>query len=396
MCQVIMVACDLHVKTMVLKIAEDRNLPEKRVLANTPAARAALGTLLRERAAATGAEVVFAYEASSLGFGLYDELTAAGIRCHVLAPSKMTRSAAQKKTKNDDRDAEWILETLRGHVLAGNALPDVWVPDRQTRDDRELVRARLDAAQKITAAKSQIKGLLKRASIERPSALGKGWTRRYVAWLRGLTADDSPLGSGARSALTALLRQLAFLQKELRQFDHRLQDLAQTPRYVRSFYALQRLPGVGLVTALVYLTELGDVRRFRNRRQLSAYLGLVPSSHESGASSDRKGHITRQGPSRVRHVLCQAAWVGVRHDGREKEAFDRIAARNPKHRKIAAVASMRRLAIRMWHAVCDAGAREQRPDAALRGEGPESPGPSPRTPHPLPSLCGRPGERVRG
>ena len=385
--QVIMVACDLHMKTMVLKIAEGRNAPEKRVLDNTPAGRLALLAQLRQRAAAADAEIVFAYEASSLGFGLYDELSAAGIRCHVLAPSKMVRSSKQKKIKNDNRDAEWILETLRGHVLAGNALPEVWVPDAATRDDRELVRSRVDAAQKLAVTKTQIKGLLKRAYLDLPSGLGKGWTKRLLAWLRGLTGDDSPLGCGARAGLASLLRQLVFLDQEVRQLDDHLYKLAMTPRYVRQFYALFRLHGVGVVTAMVYLTELGDVTRFRNRRQLGAYLGLVPSSHESGASSDRKGHITRQGPSRVRHVLCQAAWVCVRHDPREKAAFERVVARNRKHRKIAVVASMRRLAVRMWHAACDAQAREQGPGEAPRGRD-QRPQVPPPNPHPLPSLCG--------
>jgi transposase len=385
--QVIMVACDLHMKTMVLKIAEGRNSPERRVLDNTPAGRLALLAQLRQRAAAADAEIVFAYEASSLGFGLYDELGAAGIRCHVLAPSKMVRSSKQKKIKNDDRDAEWILETLRGHVLAGNALPEVWVPDAATRDDRELVRSRVDAAQKLAVTKTQIKGLLKRVYLDRPSGLGKGWTKRLLAWLRGLTGDDSPLGCGARAGLASLLRQLVFLDREVRQLDDHLYKLATTPRYARQFYALFRLHGVGVVTAMVYLTELGDVTRFRNRRQLGAYLGLVPSSHESGASSDRKGHITRQGPSRVRHVLCQAAWVCVRRDPREKAAFERVVARNRKHRKIAVVASMRRLAVRMWHAACDAQAREQDPGEAPRGRD-QRPQVPPPNPHPLPSsLC---------
>ena len=100
---------------------------------------------------------------------------------------------------------------------------------------------------------------------------------------------------------------------------------------------------------MVFLTELGDLSRFANRRQLAAYLGLVPRSFESGNASDRKGHITHQGSSRVRKMLCQATWSRVRWDPQEKEAYGRIAAKNPKKKKIAVVASMRRLAVRMWH-----------------------------------------------
>src|SRR5262249_45725548 len=91
-----------------------------------------------------------AYEASSCGFVLSDEAEAMKIACWVLAPTKMEKSVEQRKHKNDDRDADDVLEKLRGHVLAGNRLPTVWVPDQQTRDDRELIRARLDLGEKQT------------------------------------------------------------------------------------------------------------------------------------------------------------------------------------------------------------------------------------------------------
>jgi len=80
MAEFIMVACDLHDKTMLLKIARGRQAAEKITVRNTPAARVRLIVQLQERARATGgARILFAYEASGLGFGLYDELTAADI-----------------------------------------------------------------------------------------------------------------------------------------------------------------------------------------------------------------------------------------------------------------------------------------------------------------------------
>ena len=112
---------------------------------------------------------------------------------------------------------------------------------------------------------------------------------------------------------------------------------------------------------MVFLTELGDLNRFSNRRQLAAYLGLAPASFESGERNDRKGHITRQGPARVRKLLCQAAWARVRTDERTKATYERLVARNPKHKKIAVVACMRRLGIEMWHRASG----HPRPEASL-------------------------------
>lgn len=389
MSEIIMVGCDLHDKTMLLKVAQGRGDAEKLLRPNTPAGRQSLIQWLRERSErAGGAKVIFAYEASGQGFGLYDELTDAGIQCHVLAPTRIERSSSQKKRKTDEKDAELILSLLRAHVLAGNRLPDVWIPDSATRDDRELVRARCDVSHKVSGIKSQIKGLLKRNRLERPDGLGKGWTKSYRAWLRGLAAADSSLGSGSRAALDSLLSQLEHLEDEELKLNKGLAELAQAARYQRAVYELLRIRGVGLFTALVFLTEIGDLNRFANRRQLAAFLGLVPSSNETGERGDCKGHITRQGPSRVRSVLCQAAWSTVRGETPEQAAYQRIVAKNPKRKKVALVAAMRRLGIRMWHVGRDAQQAVASARAIHGGrdhQAPSSLPPDPQPPSPL--LC---------
>ena len=78
-------------------------------------------------------------------------------------------------------------------------------------------------------------------------------------------------------------------------------------------------------------------------------MGLTPTSHESGEQNDRKGHISRQGPPRLRKMLCQASWSQVRHDVSAKRIYQQRVSRNPKKKKIAIVAVMRRLAVRLWH-----------------------------------------------
>ena len=106
------------------------------------------------------------------------------------------------------------------------------------------------------------------------------------------------------------------------------------------------MEGVGPLTALV-LDGTGDLHRFSNRRQIGAYLGLVPSCHESGSRNDCKGHITRQGSKHVRRALCQASWGGF-EARRRTSCGRRLVRKNPKHKKIAVVAVMRRLGVRMW------------------------------------------------
>jgi transposase len=342
-----MVGCDLHDKTMLLQTDVDGKVQSKE-WANNPRSRKEMIADLWRKAAAVGVKrIVFAYEASGLGFVLHDELRAAGIECYVLAPTGIERSIKHWRRKTDQRDAQRLLDILRAHLLAGNKLPSVWIPDRQTRDDRELTRARLEVGEKITLVKTQIRCLLKRNGVEWHEAPVKGWTSGYKTFLESLR--NGRLMSGAWSALASLMRQLGALEQEMETLDQEVRELSLAPRYAPVVAAMRRDKGVGVLTAMVLATELGDLDRFKNRRQLGSFLGLTPSSQESGQKDDCKGHITHQGPSRVRKVLNQAVWSRIRCEPSEAAFYERLAKRNPNHKKIAVVAAMRRMGIRCWH-----------------------------------------------
>jgi transposase len=346
----IFVGIDLGDKNSVARIAMDREKSERFGFVNNRQGRARLFREVKRHAEQVGgAEIVMAYEASACGFVLRDEAEAEGIRCWVLAPTKMEKSVEQRKQKNDDRDADDVVEKLRGHILAGNRLPTVWIPDQQTRDDREPVRCRLELVEKQTAVKAQIAMLLKRYGLEKPSGLGSsGWTQGYRRWLQQLGENEN-FGWGMRQALASLLRQVEFLESEIQRMQEPLEQLAKAPRHRTVIEELMKEPGVGLVTALVYRTEIGRAGRFRQGRQVGKFVGLTPTSHESGEQNDRKGHISHQGPPRLRKVLCQASWSHIRHDVRAGRIYQKLVRRNPKKKKIAVVAVMRRLAVKLWH-----------------------------------------------
>jgi len=350
----IFVGIDLGDKNSVARIAVDREKSERFGFVNNRSGRARLFREVKRRGEqAGGALIVMAYEASSCGFVLRDEARTEGIECKVVAPTKMEKSVEQKKNKNDERDADDVLEKLRGHVLAGNRLPTVWVPDLQTRDDRELVRTRLELGEKQTQVKAQVQMLLKRHGLEKPSELKSNWTVGYRGWLEVLS-QSGPLGEGARNSLSSLLRQLKGIEEEMGQLEKLLKELADVERHSPIIKALRKEYGVGLLTAMVYRTEIGQAARFRRGRQVGKFVGLTPTSHESGEQNDRKGHISRQGPPRLRKVLCQASWVHVGHDPQSREMYQRLVSKNPKKKKIALVAVMRRLAVRLWHRMREA------------------------------------------
>ena len=353
--QVIIVGCDLHDRNMVLRFAAGKGEPLERSFHNDEQGRLKMIDHLKQFASRHGAgRIVFVYEASGQGYGLYDLLIEQGIECHVLSPAHLPKTPKSKRRKTDPLDAQMLLEQARGFLLAGNKLPVVWIPPQRLRDDRELVRARLEAGEATTRVKLQIFSLLKRYTVALPEWFhrNRSWTKRFVRWLRDLAETMSEV---VRPVLLGLIDRFEGLRDEVTALERHLRHLAKTSRYKSPYEALRKISGVGLVTSLVYLTEMGDLNRFDNRRQIAAYLGLCPSSHESGEASDRKGHITRQGPGRIRKVLCQAAWAAIRTDPETRATWTRLQKGKTGQGKKAVVAVMRKLAIRMWHVAMAAG-----------------------------------------
>src|ERR1700730_16954011 len=113
----IFVGCDSHEKTLVNKIALNREVAEtKRIGAHREGRQRLIAYLKQRSQEVGGAKVIVVYEASLHGFHFCDELKGAGMECHVLAPSRIERSTKQKRQKNDDRDGDQLLDIGTGHA----------------------------------------------------------------------------------------------------------------------------------------------------------------------------------------------------------------------------------------------------------------------------------------
>ncbi len=344
--QVTYVGLDVHKKSITAAFGPVKSKPESMKVTNDPKGWNRLADRLKLW------DVQAVYEASSCAFEVYDEMTSRGWSVVVVAPSLLPKSDKERKNKTDVKDAVELRSRLVAHREAGATLPIVWVPPVPVREDRELVRRRLSLGEKVSGVKSGILSLLQVHKV--PEGDQSKWTKDHVNRLDYLCGQKSPLGKPVRVALGSLLAELRFLLDEEKRLQKELEDLAKEARHRAAAEKLTEVKGVGTLTAMTFLTELGDVSRFRNRRQLANYLGLTPSSHESGEATDRKGHITRQGPPRIRKVLNQAAWVHVRCLPEAKKRFGRLAFRRGV--KKAIVAEMRRLGIELWHRAVDATA----------------------------------------
>ena len=106
------------------------------------------------------------------------------------------------------------------------------------------------------------------------------------------------------------------------------------------------VPGVNVIVAATFMAAVGDIRRFGDRRRLTAYLGLDPKVRQSGAGPANHGHISKQGSNSARHALVEACWSTVRQPGPIAAFYQRIRVR--RGHSIAIVASARKLACLFW------------------------------------------------
>ena len=255
MANVLMVGADVHDESIRVRYSVGHADPIGKSFGGNRKSRAAMIRFLRHEAQRLGAvRIRVAYEASSSGYLLWDEVTAVGIGCHVLAPTKIKTSAEERKKKTDDKDALRIHEVLKNHVLAGSKLPSIWIPDDETRDAREIVRCRADWGHKITAVKCEIQSLLKRQGMEKPGGMESSWTQAHRTWVRGQVEEGSKLEKGVRQVLQSLLHELEFLEEEALELDRAVAEKAELPRYREAVAALDAMPGIRVLTAMIFLT----------------------------------------------------------------------------------------------------------------------------------------------
>jgi transposase len=110
---------------------------------------------------------------------------------------------------------------------------------------------------------------------------------------------------------------------------------------------LRSIPGVGPRTAEAVAAFIDDPHRFPDSKRIGAYFGLVPSQDQSG-STNRLGHITRQGSATVRQLLTEAVWQAARRSPTVRAYLERVQRGEADRRKIAIVATAHYLVRVMW------------------------------------------------
>ena len=284
---------------------------------------------------------------------VYDIATALGMTVAVANPAHEAWRWTRVKRKTDKDDA---LKLAKLAVLG--QLPTAHMPSPQQRQRRRLVHYRRVLVDRRTQIKNQIRSIFSQQGLSLPKR-GKAWTKIGLEQIAGearpLQQCDA-IDDLWRGRLHVELQLLQSLDQQIAQLDARLDALGAKDHRVQ---LLQSVSGVGPRLAETVVAHLDDPHRFKNAGQVASYAGLVPKQFESGTIK-RSCRITRRGPTLLRSMLVEVAWMVYLRNDWAKQFVQRISRGVASRKNIAIVALARKLLVTLWAMLRD-GTRWREP-----------------------------------
>jgi transposase len=322
--QNIYVGMDVHKKSWTVSIFSEHH--EHKTFTQPPNAESLVGYLKRTFPGATYHAV---YEAGFCGYWIHDSLHQQGVDSMVVNPADVPTTDKQRRGKNDKIDSRKLGKNLRSHDLQ-----PIYIPGSMQREDRSLLRTRYGMVRKQTRCKNQITSLLAFYGVFLPPEMEtKRWSRRFISWLESVQFEHT---SGT-IALKTLLEELLHLRKLIAGLTRQIIVLSRTYDYAEAVWLLKTIPGISTLTAMILLTEIGDISRFKNLDKLASYAGLIPDTKSSGEEEHITNITMRRNPM-LRAILVENSWIAVRKDPALTLAFNKLCRRLKKNNAIIHIA----------------------------------------------------------
>ena len=251
-----------------------------------------------------GHDVSTAYEAGCCGYRAHRCFEGYGWHSLVVNPADIFRRGKERHTKTDRIDAQLIARELKD-----GRLECIEVPDRCREQLRSLFRRRNDLVKDMRQTKSYIKMQLLYYGIEVPEVYDNDhWSHGFRDWLDGLEFEYE----SGKEVLRSRMRTFRFIDREFRDVSTLLRRHTKA-HYKRDYMLLRSIPGIGPIVASGILSELGNLRRFNNIKQLAGYVGLAPGIYQSGDTVRHTG-VSMRAHRLIRSYFIEASWQAIRTD----------------------------------------------------------------------------------
>ena len=281
-----------------------------------------------------------AYEAGFCGFSAHYALTEQGFENIVVNAADIPTTGKEKVMKTDAVDSEKIAWALKRGELTG-----IYVKEKAFMDDTNLMRLRQRFVKDLSRQKNRLKQLLYTQGVTYPERFSRcrtHWSRNFMKWLR----EEVELLSEEKLTLTLLCDQVDNTRQAILKVTREIRRMSTTAKYEENFGLLKSVPGFGLILSMSMLTELdNNPTRFPNERSFVAFLGLIPTCHDSGEKKV-SGEKTFRGNKHLGPLIVEASWVAIQRDC-ELGAYYTNCCQTMKPQK-AIIKVARRLACRAY------------------------------------------------
>jgi transposase len=263
-----------------------------------------------------------AMEATVFTGWVYDQLRPHG-KVKVAHPLRL-RAIATAKKKNDQVDAATLADCLRC-----NFLPECYMAPVETRERRRTLRYRNLLVRQAVQLKNKTAGLLMETGVSynKQKLHQRGYFTEFLA-------TNEEVSEALRPLLQLNREMLVSLEKVERGL---LRSLQHDPQLVERVRRLATIPGVGPVTALSWVLEVGEVKRFGSVKQVISYCGLCADENSSGGVTKR-GPLSKQRNKHLQTVLVEAAKLAPRWSPEMALVYEKALQKGNRNRATLAVA----------------------------------------------------------
>lgn len=249
-------------------------------------------------------QVSCAYESGCCGYSAHRAFKSYNWNSIVVNPADISRTGKSQYTKTDKIDARLICKELKD-----GRLQSIGIPEKEREQFRCLFRRRNSLVKDYRKIKSKLLMQLLYLGIEIPEKYdNSNWTHAFRNWIR---AQELEYFTG-NYMIQSMMEQFDFIDLQIRKVSNELRKYCRK-NYKKDYYLLKTIPGIGGIVACGILSELGDLRRFKNFKQLASYVGLIPCVYQIGSKQNTTGPSPRANRI-MRSYFVEASWQALRFD----------------------------------------------------------------------------------